>query len=584
METELAPADLRQTERAFMYHEAENALCRVGLLRATGRVSQHAATGYRVAIAVVALGWAHPSTRAQTAYIPAEPLEQQYQIQGGQHPRYRPLRYDDDFSFLSDPSKAQDYSAPLKYIRLIARRDNYYLTIGGQTRQKFEQFTNYPFTPPMSATMPAAMMPALAPPNDKGGFFLERYHLHLDLHLGYAARFFGELKSNVQNNYEGGPQPPQVDSFDYNQAFADVRVRLRAKDSITLRGGRQELLYGGGRLVTVREGPNARLSFDGGKILLQSGDLKADAFLLRPVQIDRYSWDNRVVPGQTFWGIYATAPLNKGKTAPNAGENAKSGAEGASGGEEATATGDNVASLNATAAAAAPATNRSSLDTYYFGLHNRNAITGQESVSEKRHTAGTRLFGQNGKLDYRLEAAYQWGRFGSGNISAYSLSEDVGYFVFSGRPKVRLGLRSDFQTGDRDPQNARLQTFNPLFGRADLYDEASFFSSANLVTSRVSMDVYPGKGVTATLVATRFWRQSAGDGLYSPGSGRQLAPATPGNRSLSIGTQATAQVFWQVGRHETITLNYSHLFPDRYLRANKGRNANYFTATASYIF
>ena len=33
------------------------------------------------------------------------------------------------------------------------------------------------------------------------------------------------------------------------------------------RVGRQELEYGSGRLIDVREGPNVRLSFDGFKVL-----------------------------------------------------------------------------------------------------------------------------------------------------------------------------------------------------------------------------------------------------------------------------------------------------------------------------
>jgi len=43
-------------------------------------------------------------------------------------------------------------------------------------------------------------------------------------------------------------------------------AREEKKDFIKLRIGRQELNYGSGRLVSVREGPNVRQSFDGFKI------------------------------------------------------------------------------------------------------------------------------------------------------------------------------------------------------------------------------------------------------------------------------------------------------------------------------
>lgn len=46
---------------------------------------------------------------------------------------------------------------------------------------------------------------------------------------------------------------------------------------------------------------------------------------------------------------------------------------------------------------------------------------------EERHTIGTRSFGKLGHWDFNHEAVYQFGRFGSGNISAWSVATDHGY-------------------------------------------------------------------------------------------------------------------------------------------------------------
>jgi len=53
----------------------------------------------------------------------------------------------------------------------------------------------------------------------------------------------------------------------------------------------------------VREGPNIRLSFDGGRAIYESPDLRVDAFATRPVVAERGYFDDHADPGQAFWGL-----------------------------------------------------------------------------------------------------------------------------------------------------------------------------------------------------------------------------------------------------------------------------------------
>ena len=55
-------------------------------------------------------------------------------------PAYSLLRENEDWSFLRDTSLRQDIWDPLKYIRLGS--DDWYLTIGGEVREVFEQVGN----------------------------------------------------------------------------------------------------------------------------------------------------------------------------------------------------------------------------------------------------------------------------------------------------------------------------------------------------------------------------------------------------------------------------------------------------------
>jgi hypothetical protein len=106
-------------------------------------------------------------------------------------------------------------------------------------------------------------------------FFLQRYMAHVDAHYGKHFRTFVQLKSGIETFRYGGPRPIDEKRLDFNAGFLDVCVGAE-RDWIAFRVGRQELNYGSGRLVAVREGPNVRQSFDGFKIMSQVGLWRID--------------------------------------------------------------------------------------------------------------------------------------------------------------------------------------------------------------------------------------------------------------------------------------------------------------------
>ena len=52
---------------------------------------------------------------------------------------YKLLSEDEDWSFLRDPALRQDFWDPIKYIPLRNGADDWYLTIGGEAREVWEQ-------------------------------------------------------------------------------------------------------------------------------------------------------------------------------------------------------------------------------------------------------------------------------------------------------------------------------------------------------------------------------------------------------------------------------------------------------------
>lgn len=205
---------------------------------------------------------------------------------------YTLLAEDEDWSFLKDPSLRQDVWDPLKYISLPV--DGWYLSIGGGTRQVFEQVGNDNW----------------GKQNYRNTFYLERYVLHTDWHLGKHFRAYVELKSGLESFRQGGPRPIDEKKLDFEEAFVELRT-CEGTRWAALDVGRQELNYGSGRLVSVREGPNVRQSFDGARLKSKIGIWRIDLWATRP-DLDKPGYfDNAPDHRTAFWGVYATRPWQR---------------------------------------------------------------------------------------------------------------------------------------------------------------------------------------------------------------------------------------------------------------------------------
>ena len=156
------------------------------------------------------------------------------------HPSFQPFRYDEDWSTLADKSTHADWLDPLKYISL--GRPGWYAATGGEIRERFELLDQPSFG---------------VGPEDDNGYFLQRYLLSSDFHLGSNVRAFTEFQSGLENGRNGGPRPTDLNRLDLHQAFLDWKIFSSDKNALTLRVGRQELGFGSGRLIS----PCRRIEF-----------------------------------------------------------------------------------------------------------------------------------------------------------------------------------------------------------------------------------------------------------------------------------------------------------------------------------
>lgn len=464
---------------------------------------------------------AAPDPSPTTASAPA-PAGSAPMAKPASPPPFQALRYEEDYSYLADPAQRSDRWDALKYVRW-GKRPTQYLTLGGEARERYEFFHNYLWG---------------EGPQDGNGYLLQRYMLHGDLHFGRDVRLFAQLKSGIESGREGGPRPPDEDRLDLHQAFLDVS-HGQAREQVTLRLGRQELQYGSSRLVSTREGPNVRQSFDGARFLLRKSDWRVDGFAARPVETNPPLFDDGPDPTRAFWGVYAVHPF--------------------------------------------PLLPGGNIDLYYLGLDREDAEFDQGIAHELRHSVGTRLWGKSGAWDYDTEMVYQFGRFGRGDIQAWTVATHTGYTFRDTRFTPRISLRADVVSGDGDPRDRRLGTFNALFPRGSYFGEAGLIGPANLIDLHPALDLRLRPNVTLTADCDFFWRESRNDGLY--GNAINLIRSGRGSDARYVGHMPSLTAVWQIDRHLSFTASYSHFFAGPFLReSGPGRDVDFFTCWGTYRF
>ena len=436
-------------------------------------------------------------------------------------PTYKYLRYEEDYRYLRNPDCRIDPLDALKFVALNHEGD-WFLSVGGEVRENMEYFEN-----------PTWGQEPQGPP-----YLLQRYMGHVDVHLGERLRFFVQVKSGLENGRAGGPRIIDEDKLDLHQASLELAWVTSPRQTITLRGGRQELAFGARRFVSAREGPNVRQSFDGVRLDVSSDSWKLAVFATRPVQTNPGFFDDLPSPGQTFWGIYASRPLHS------------------------------PAGLN--------------LDLYYLGLDRTKSRFQQGIAAETRHSLGVRLWGQKHAWDYDLEPVYQWGKFGSGSIQAWGIETETGY-TLSLPTNPRVAVIANAASGDHDPRNSDLETFNPLFPRGLYYQLVNLNGHTNFLNLDPVLASHISKDLSLTFDWGFFWRQSRGDGVY--GVGGNFLRAGNSRDSRYISSQPSLVAEWRLQRHFTVIAIYTHSFPGAFLReTGPARSVNYVSVWLAYKF
>ena len=427
-------------------------------------------------------------------------------------PAITTTRYEEDYTVLRDVNVGRTAAppslAPIKFLPLDAAGGTY-LTVGSEFRLRFESYDNNTWN---------------EGPQDEGGYLWARALPYVDLHMGENVRAFGQLIVAVEWGDDAGIAPPDEDRLDLLQAFIDVRIPAGENGSLLLRPGRQLMSYGSDRLIGVRYGPNVLQPFDAALVRFDQGPWRLDLFYARPVVIDRGAWDDEADNAQSVWSLYATRQL------PSLGQG-------------------------------------SGIDSYYIGFLDDDASFAQGSGRELRHTLGMRFFGERGGLDWDLEGFYQFGTFSTaaadGDIAAWSVASDVG-FTFDAAPlRPRLGVRVNVISGDDDPDDDDLQTFNALFPKGKYFGEIGLLGPYNLINVHPTLTLNLSERLALDLASAVFWRYSTDDGIYD-NAGNVIRTGLDSDERF-IGTQLEATLTYTLSRELEASATYGIFLPGSFI-------------------
>ncbi len=302
--------------------------------------------------------------------------------------------------------------------------------------------------------------------------------------------------------------------FDLRQLY--VEIGDTKASPLSLKVGRQVLLYGDQRLIGPLEWNNISRTFDAVKLRYTGKDgLWVDAFISSVVVIDRFGMDDSD-KDSLFSGLYAHIP---------------------------------TLGIQDT-----------ELYALYFDDTNRN---------DHFLTLGTHWKSNSGKLgpwDYETEFVVQTGTADGRDLSAFASYVETGY-TFQAPWKPRLGLEYSFASGDGNAADKKQGAFQNLFPTNHLhYGLMDAFSWSNIHDIALHLSAKPGVKLTTSLDFHLFWLADTADTWRRANATTTVRPANAAASNYA-GSELDVLVTYAASSHLTFTAGYSHFFAGDYLNA-----------------
>ena len=369
-------------------------------------------------------------------------------------------------------------------------------------------------------------------------YWLSRVRLNATVTASRQLSFQAQVQdARVAKKTVGPTQSPFRAPFDLRQAFADIGA---ASGPVTVRAGRQELVYGDQRLIGHVSWLNAARSFDGAKATFRASAFSVDAFATSVVRIMPTEFDKSGA-GNRFAGAYATTTklIRNGTFEP-----------------------------------------------YVLWKRDVNQLSEASGVGTLQHTTfGVRMAGRlPARLDYNIEMAGQRGTVSGDDVKAWAghwqLRESL-----PGAGAVKLTGEYNFASGDNDPADGVRGTFDQLYptphDKTGLADQIGWKNVHHL---RAGFEVTPLKAMPVTLNYHSWWLAESRDAIYNIGNA-PLGRVVTGAASRHVGQEIDVQVSRAISPQLQVAAGYAHIFTGAFLKeSTPGASYSHPYLMATYVF
>ncbi|MBB5039184.1 alginate export family protein [Prosthecobacter dejongeii] len=366
-------------------------------------------------------------------------------------------------------------------------------------------------------------------------WLLQRFRLG----LGYSFTPWFKIYAQGQDVREiGGSRPNEIgtfaaegdDTFDLLKAYVQLGD-IKKGPSATI--GRQFLSYGDQRLVGPLEWLNQARTFDALKLRYAAPKWSLDLFSSSPVVFKDHEWNKSTFLddddnlNEIFSGVYFSTqfvPVN------------------------------------------------TTTDFYVFHkMDDGNANFGPKLGDTNFLTFGTLWKGDAKKLrgwDYETEMAFQTGEVNGRDLTAFAGHWGAGYNWLGHPWKPRLGLQYNYATGDQNPADGDIETFQNLYPTNHLfYGYMDTTGWTNMHNPQINFSVMPTPKLKLMLDYHIYWNASNDDAWRRVNGVTGVRPVNAAARTASSfrGQEVDLTAVYKFNPHVALQAGYSLFIAGDYL-------------------
>ncbi len=435
---------------------------------------------------------------------------------------HKPLFYDNDFSYLNDPSFRGHYLGDSLKLNPVGARGKWgTMDVGGQLRVRYHHELG------MGQDLAGAGTRRFE--DTEQNFVLTRLRLFNNWQVNDSLRIYAEgIFADASD--DGGTYRPRGIDRNYGD-FLNLFADLKLTDSLTLRVGRQELLFGAERVVSPLDWANTRRTFEGARVMWKEGDWNVDSFYTHFVPVDPNDIDEADY-NQAFYGTHVTY----------------SGWENAG------------------------------MDVYYLGYDNNNALPGAPRSDFSIHTLGLRLNGSVDNWLWEFEGGPQFGRQSGLGLAheATFATAGIGRKLSNNSWKPTLWFYYDYASGNNE--GGDFNRFNQLFPLAHKYfGFIDAVQRSNVEAPNLLLTMSPTKRVQLLVWYWHFMANQENDIVPSIGG-----QPTQSLNSKDLGDELDLICKIRLGARSNCLIGYSHFWRGSKLTGPEDADFTYIQWTSNF--